>query len=689
MADKTLFFLRKHIFILLMLAWIFLYFSPWTAWLESAPWVRMGISIVIFSTPGIITSLILAGKRLSLLGHFTSGLAFSIFFVGLLGLFGRILHLPFSYIKPMFALVGLLAFFVIIRHYRLESQLYKPKRYGITTLVVFLVLAVLSVIIAVDSRFGGDDFSYLSSLTNWQHAQPLNFQEVIFGSGDLDSVRFWFAMFPMNLAFLAEISNLHGLLLLGLYLEPFFVVISLVAFYNLFEDLLPSGYLPITALLLHFTFLFMLYGSRQPGSTFFYRMSEDKAFAAFILVPIFFLAIRYLLENITFRSAFFTFLTGLSLAFTHPIILAYGIAIAGFYAFFLTLIDKNYKKLALVIILLIAIISPVASLRFVGVPWVSRYIFGLQSTLRQPGAFNLETASEKVDAKTIISGIKGTRFYGFNLERVQLQIPGRKDNSWQDFFSWSYVWILGLSFLWSLFNIKKNNTAAFVGATSLLVLLCAIPYTGWLWGSLVSARMLWRAPWMFSAGIAGVILVHELLGFISRWCESHLKRQFPARSITVGLISLICLVLICSFSITFYFNQWQRLPTLDNQRSKLQEFVDLGKYLENNIKTVSVFLAPREFSDYLPGISSKSKVVFFRTAAFTRGKVNLEKINLVFSPNTSISIDQRIDTLMLYQVDYILVKDRLLKNYYASYPEFFRVQEYNDFWILEFRKTEP
>src|SRR5258706_1102239 len=693
MSEKIWFFLYKNRFASLILIWLFLYFSLWTIWLESMPWIRLGISIIIFSTPGIITSLILAGKRLSLLSHFISGLAFSVFFVGSLGLLGRIFHLPFSYIKPVFALVGLVAFFVLIRHSRFEHQLYKPNRYSVAILVIFLALAVLSVITSLSNTFGGDDFSYLAYLTNWQHAQPLNFQEVIFGSGGLDAVRFWSAMFPMNLAFLAEISNLHGLLLLGLYLEPFLVVLSLLSFYNLFEDLLPSGYLPIAALLLHFTFLFMLHGSRQPGSTFFYRMSEDKAFAAFVLTPVFFLAIRYFLETITFRSTLFVLFSGLSLALTHPIILAYSITIAAFYACFLTFfIHRDYKKLGVVLVLLVVTILPSASLRFVGVPWVSKYVFGLESALHQPGAFDLESADDTADAITIISYIENTPFYGFNLERVEIQIPAEeinKENPWQKFFSWSYVWILGLSFFWSLFNIKKNNVAAFVGATSLLVLFGAIPYTGWLLGYLVSARMLWRVPWMLSAGLAGVILVNELLEFVFRRSQPSLKHRFSAEVVTLSLVFLISFVLISSFSVTYYANQWARLTTLDDRKSKLQTFVDLGNDLENKLKTVSIFVAPREFSDYLPGISSKSKVVFFRTVFFTPHSVDPEKLNLIFSQDISISLKQRMNILTKYHVDYILVKDHFLKDYYASYPEFFHVQEFSNFWILEFREMKP
>jgi hypothetical protein len=247
---------------------------------------------------------------------------------------------------------------------------------------------------------------------------------------------------------------------------------------------------------------------------------------------------------------------------------------------------------------------------------------------------------------------------------------------------------LGSGFLWSLFKPRKNDVSAFIGATSFLVLLGVIPYTGWLLGYLVSARMLWRVPWMFSAGMASVVLVNELLEFIFRRSSSQIKRQFSTGSITLGLVFLVSLVLISSFSVTSYVKQWQGLTTLDDKKNKLQVFTDLGNDLENKLETVSVFVAPREISDYLPGISSKSKVVFFRSVLMTPQYVDPNKLNLVFSQDMSISLKQRMNILTKYHVDYILVKDYFLKNYYASYPEFFQAQEIRNFWLLEFRKPK-
>src|SRR5215216_3844052 len=224
--------------LLLTLPWILLWLLPWALWLDALPWVRLGISILVFAAPGIGLSLLLLGKQLNLATHVVSGLAISVLLVGSLGLLGRLLNLPFSYIKPVFALTGLIVLILLMIHSRFEPQFYKPKRFSMITLALLLSMFVLGITTNLRSRFGGDDLSYLAHLTNWQHAQPLGFQDVVFGIGNLDPIRFWFAMLPMNWAFLAEISNLHGLLLLGIYLEPYLVVIAILTIYSVYEDFL-------------------------------------------------------------------------------------------------------------------------------------------------------------------------------------------------------------------------------------------------------------------------------------------------------------------------------------------------------------------------------------------------------------------------------------------------------------------
>lgn len=666
----------------LALLWILVWMIPWTIWLASLPWIRLGISIIVFAVPGMGISLFLLDKRLSLLAHFTSGITISVLLVGSLGLLGRVFNLPFKYIVPVFVLIGLIVLIVLINRFSSARQLYKTKKFSFTTLVLLLFMFAVGVIRNIHSGFGGDDFSYLAHVTNWQYAQPLSFQEVIFASGNLDPIRFWLAMFPMNLAFLAEISNLPGILLLGFYLEPYLIVIAILAIYNLYEDLFENEPLTIAALLLQFTFFVLLQAGRQPGSTFFVRISEDKVFAAFILAPVFFLVLRHFLELFTVRSGIMVLLCGSSLALTHPIILAYSIFISGVYTGIVTIIERNYKKLVITMALLIITIVPSIFLRFIDGPLTTRYAINLQSALDVYGQFS----------DTRLSYIQGTPFYGFDLERIRiLDQTGKanQQNPLQTFFSWSYLWLVIMGFLWSLFNLKKKPIAPFIAATSLLLLLCGIPYTGWLVGYFVSAGMLWRSPWLVPIGLIGIVLLAELFRFVMP------KRSFivqpPNFSERVILIPAlaICVFLTSYFFLQRYVTGVPAIPDTNIKKSRLENLAALGFYLENHIEGPSIFVASIDLMNNLPGLSSKSKVVYFRSDHFTPHDVDMQKIEILFSQDVSIPVKQRLNILRKYQIQYILVEDRSLRDYYASYPRFFHAQEIDHFWIIEVQNENP
>ncbi len=680
----------KKPFLLLSLFWILLWVFPWAGWLDSLPWIRLGISLIIFSAPGIIVSLFLAGEKVNLPGHLASGLAFSVLFVGILGMFGRIFHTSFDFIKVVFALTGLVVLLMFAKYSRFEDHLYKPKTFSIATLILLLLMASFGIIINFLSRTTGDDQTYLAYLTSWQHAQSLNFQEVFFASGDVDSIRFWLAMFPMSLALLAEISNLHGLLLIGFYLEPFLIVIAILAIYNFYESLLQSEQQAILALLLQFTFLFLLRGYQQPGSTFFNRLSEDKAFAAFILFPIFFLAARLFLECFTLRSAIFLLLAGLSLAITHQIILAYSIFIIGIYVGIVTIIRKDYKKTMIITTLLAVIILPPAMLRFINEPSAGSISFDLESAL-----------NVGVGIETRITYLAGTPFYGFNLDRVKI-LPenNNPENLLRSFLSWSYLWILGLGFLWSLFNIKKKVVAPFITAASLLILLSAIPYTGWILGYFVSARMLWRAPWLLPIGLIGMTLLNEfLLLVLHKISIKALSKPSVKRAVYTSIVG-ICSIVLIFFSVHVYKVEWKTLTERDTYKNTLENLSVLGNYLEVNIDQPSIFLAAAQSSnflpglftqslmDYLPGISSKSKVVSFRFNPVPY-PVDMDKLSLIFSLDATITFNQRINILRKNHIQYVLIDNRSLMVYYASKPQFFDIQNIENYWILKIRKATP
>ena len=92
--------------VLIAVVWLFSWAILSLTWLHIFSWIQLGVTLLLFTVPGMTLSIWLIKNRLTLLTHFISGLALSILLVGLLGLAGRIFQLPFAFIKPVFVVVG-------------------------------------------------------------------------------------------------------------------------------------------------------------------------------------------------------------------------------------------------------------------------------------------------------------------------------------------------------------------------------------------------------------------------------------------------------------------------------------------------------------------------------------------------------------------------------------------------------
>jgi len=359
---------------------------------------------------------------------------------------------------------------------------------------------------------------------------------------------------------------------------------------------------------------------------------------------------------------------------THPIILAYSLFIAGLYASIVTIIERNYKKFGLSVLLLIIVVLPAVFLRFMEGPLAPKYAINLQLALRV-----------YPDDATRFSYIKGTPFYGFAPQVVK--ITGlNPENLLEAFFSWSYVWLLVISLLWSLFNLKRNTIAPFVFSASLLVLLCGIPYTGWLVGYFVTAGMLWRSPWAVPIGLITVALFTDLVKFLLQSFTPGIQSKTFHAQIILGLTCILCIVPVVHSSIQKDHPLASTLLAQNYSKKKLERLAALGNYLENNLKKPSLFVAEFELMNYLPGLSSKAKVVYFRTPKYTPRSVDLDKLGILLSPDLSIPLRKRLNILRRYQIQYILVDDPSLKDFYANNAKFFHVQQANNLWIVEFEE---
>jgi len=266
--------------ILTILLWFLFWMVPWQSWLAPFPWVRLLIALGMFCFPGVCIYEMLRVHRLRWTSHLTIGFVISTALIGLLGLFARLLHLPFSFITTSLILIGaftlLGTYFKGIRLVNALRNITLPDIHTLLSLWPIMVAIALAFLISMSSQWQLDDYTWLAHLTNWQLSQRLDFNEINTGMGYLEDARFWLMFLPMCHAVLAQISGLPGILLLGVYLEPVYVILSLISLFELARTIgLPSSLasLVVTAQVILFS---LLMGIFQSGYFFLIALPKTR-----------------------------------------------------------------------------------------------------------------------------------------------------------------------------------------------------------------------------------------------------------------------------------------------------------------------------------------------------------------------------------------------------------------------------
>src|SRR3990172_2130949 len=413
------------------LAWLFLWFVPWQTWIETKLWLKVGIALAIFIIPGACFYVLINRGAVANLRYITSGFILSHLLIALLGLTGRIFQFPFSYVKNTFMALGLVLIVLHLLRGYLKTALNHEKDFSLslemttlphemTTYSVFrhflknsqskndfiaprlfiaryatywplAIVAGLAMLMTIQRVVTSDDLAYLAHSTNWQNMPNLNFSDVYFGSEKIESARFLIFNTPFSQAFLADIGNIPGLILLSGYYEPFLALISIICFYDLARTLGLAHAPAMASVAVQVTFMALLSDYLHPGAPFFHQLSTDKATAAFILAPVFianavellrdglkavvkdfslplemttqtlemttYRGFRHFLRGLKQSTAINFLLSGLSLSFMHPILSAFAVFIVGAISFF-GIRRENFKKHSIVILLAMMTLLP-------------------------------------------------------------------------------------------------------------------------------------------------------------------------------------------------------------------------------------------------------------------------------------------------------------------------------------------
>jgi hypothetical protein len=672
---------------LLLLSWLFLWFWPWQVGLQEFIWLRLGIALAIFIVPALCIYGLLKNGQGTWTDHLTFGFVLSHLIIAFSGTVGRLVHVSFDLIKDVMmglGLVVLLLYFLPIASRGITLQINRAILQRIISALPLLLIAVLAGLIVIQRVLSDDDLTYLAYITNWQHSTHLDFEDLIFGTGQLVQPRFWLVSTPFAQAFLAELSRLSGILILAVYYEPFLVFLSMLSWYGLARALHLSHQAASISVILQVLFLLLLSEYLHPGSSFFSQLSVDKSTATFILSPVFIQSEIWLLRKPTRKAIILCLCTGLSLTLMHPIALAYSVFIGGLIA--LLNVDRaNFRIRLIPVIILIVMLIPQVALRFVSPQAGETVLNSVAWIQNQEGQQNMLTVWPD------------TPFYGFNPNILTMTIPYTSRIPFAgSILKWGWLLIPVCAMLFSIPQLRNDNLAQYIFSSFLLCALAVFPLTGWLIGYFLSPWMLERATWLFPYGLSAVfflLAIRDKTGVgrrIRRFTQSlEQKTSFSQWPLTVTTIFSSALILL--------FMREQGLPDFSLFESKTQRYQDLagvGQFLDDQIHVQAVVIGADELNNLIPGLSWKANALTFRTSnPANMPFFTLDIINERISDRQTIlsrraAPDLRLDLLKKYDVRFLVLRRSdydLFKNLVSNYPTLFESTEIGRYILLETR----
>ncbi len=495
-----------------------------------------------------------------------------------------------------------------------------------------------------------DDMTYLAYLTRWQFSNRLDFNDLIFGEPSLVHPRFWLMSAPFAQALLADLSQAPGILILSGYYEPFLVILSVLCWYELARTLQFSPRAAGASAILQLAFLLLLSDYLHPGSPYFNQLSADKATAAFIMAPVFFQSLMRLLDQPTKRNSLISLLTGLSLTFMHPVILAYSVFIGGALVLF-RLKRKALPQLLLPIGIFIIILSPQVALRFASAHLQTDIPFTPEDVPNQRGMENL------------IARWGDTQFYGFNPRILDMNVPyGENIPIPEPVARRGWLILPVVSALFAVTRVRHNAASQFILACFLLCLLAWIPFTGWIIGYFLSAWMLERALWLFPFGLSSIFALTIIRDFART--RRPIKNSAAANLLLAPNWSLLTITFL-TLGLFFLYVRENNLPDFEKFTRKTQRYKDIalaGQAMDRQIMGQAYVMGSQNLNDLIPGITLKTNLITYRISDpanmlyFTQAERERRIADTAAIFSKSTPAEDKLSLLEKYNVRFLLLQ---------------------------------
>ena len=590
-------------------AWSGWWLLPWQQLLSSHPGLRSAIALALFCLPGYcLYALVVPGAPRSVARRAPAALLLSTALTGALGFCGGLLRLPTGVVAITLWGVGAAGLARLVHDADSRSSLDRGpcdrqrSLDGLLLLVVVLTAARL----CVSPVMGADDMTYVARMTWFQQTPTLSFSGIIFG-GDLQiSPRDWLAFWPLCEAIIANLADVDGLRLTTLYLGPLLAPLAVLSVYGLARALGMSRRAGVTSAALQLAALLLLVTRDQPGRHFFQRLVEDKFLALYVFGPVVLQLAIAVLDDRQTRRLVALALGWLGITFVHPT--ALGIVFLVLCAFAgLELVVTRSRAALVVLAVVVPMTVAAASVRF------------LPSETQHPAYFDVTEAAQanamSGARERRVDVVAGTRFYGIGASSAPPLARA----------------VGALVLLVALLDVRRARAARFVVAATMVAACAIFPYTGWLLGKLLTPFHLWRILAAVPYGI-GLVLVAEAG---ARRLRDATGRS-PVESRATALAPIVAIVVLLA-TVAFAAGRpralriaalglapdWsERLDArvkFDRNRPRFA-FTDLdalARALDGAVDDRAVVLGDPEVNSLIPSLSSKARLVVFRSPAQT------------------------------------------------------------------------
>ena len=326
--------------------------------------------------------------------------------------------------------------------------------------------------------------------------------------------------------------------------------------------------------------------------------------------------------------------------------------------------------------ILVIILLPQVAIRFAKIPGMESVSFDPEVIINQSGSDNL------------VARWENTLFYAYNQNILSMKIPYEENIPLPEpVLKWIWILIPIFAFVVALKQWNYGATPQFIIACFALCFLAGFPFTGWIIGYFLNARMLARSVWLFPFGISAVYLL------LAIGTKFWIKSDTRSNELQLSSWQLIALTV---FSMTFFLLYLceNNLPNLENfslKSIRYQGFSTAGQTLDQLISDNSVVMGSPNVNDLIPGVSWKSRLVTFRISEpsnmfyFTplERDTRISDVQSIFASSTSAT--DKMFLLRKYNVSFLLLQRGDLKFFndlIAMYPRI-KVTEIGGFYIVQ------